>query len=246
VAGDSSKSYSRNGGFALGLIITAGNTGGNHVVNRAIWPNSVRPKSEISLISSALPGICVFCGSSHGDDPSFARAARVFGRLLVKNGFRLVFGGGRIGLMGEVAIGVTEEDGEILGIIPSFLRHLEPPLRAASKIVVTETLNERKTKMFEAAQGFAVLAGGLGTFDEFFEALTEGQLQQHTKPIVLINTNNYFEPLIDLIDHSIAHGFTKPATKDLITIVDTPEDAIKVFIDEILEAEISEAGPGAV
>jgi uncharacterized protein (TIGR00730 family) len=131
--------------------------------------------------------------------------------------------------MGEAAAGVTEDDGQILGIIPGFLRHLEPPLRAASTIVVTETLNERKTKMFEAAEGFAVLAGGLGTFDEFFEALTGAQLKQHAKPIVLINTKNYFEPLLGLIEHSVVRGFADPAIKDLITVVDTPEDAIKIF-----------------
>ena len=138
--------------------------------------------------------------------------------------------------MGEVAGGVTEEDGQILGVIPGFLRHLEPPLRDASKIVVTETLHERKTRMFEAADGFAVLAGGLGTLDEFFEAYTEAQLKQHSKPIVLINTKNYFEPLIGLIEHSIAHGFAKLATKDLIEIVETPEDAIKIFVKRRVSA----------
>ena len=182
-----------------------------------------------AAISTPLPGICVFCGSSHGDDPVYARVARTFGVLIAKNGFRLVFGGGRVGLMGEVAHGVTEHEGQILGIIPGFLRHLEPPLRVASKIVVTETLHERKTKMFEAADGFAVLAGGLGTLDEFFEAFTAAQLGQHTKPIVLINTKNYFEPLLGLIEHSIAHGFADPATQDLIKVVGTPEDAIKIF-----------------
>jgi hypothetical protein len=95
---------------------------------------------------------------------------------------------------------------------------------------VTETLNERKTKMFEAADGFAALAGGLGTLDEFFEAVTAAQLGQHAKPIVLINTENYFEPLLGLIEHSIAHGFTDSTTKDLINVVSTPEDAIKIFV----------------
>ena len=182
-----------------------------------------------SSIANDLPGICVFCGSSCGDDPAYAKAARDFGTLIAQHGFRLVFGGGRIGLMGETAAGVTEQEGQILGIIPGFLRHLEPPLRAASKIVVTETLNERKTKMFEAAAGFAVLAGGLGTFDEFFEALTASQLKQHAKPIVVINTKNYFEPLLKLLEHAIAHGFADPAIKDLIEVVDTPQEAIKIF-----------------
>lgn len=182
-----------------------------------------------SDISTPLPGICVFCGSSHGDDSAYEIAARNFGRLIVQHGFRLVFGGGRVGLMGEVAAGTTEEDGQILGIIPGFLRHLEPPLRAASEIIVTDTLNERKTKMFEAASGFAVLAGGIGTLDEFFEALTAAQLRQHAKPIVLINTKNYFEPLLALIEHTCAHGFLDRKTMDLIKAVDTPEEAITIF-----------------
>ena len=179
--------------------------------------------------STSLPGICVFCGSSNGDDPAFAQAARTFGELFAINGFRLVFGGGRTGLMGEVANGTAYQEGEILGIIPGFLRHLEPPLRTASKVVVTKTLNERKTKMFEAANGFAVLAGGLGTFDEFFQAFTEAQLKQHSKPIVLINTKNYFAPLIGLLEHAITHGFSNAATMDLIEVADTLEDAIKIF-----------------
>lgn len=186
-------------------------------------------QKRTAAISTDLPGICVFCGSSCGDDPAYAQAAREFGTLIAQNGFRLVFGGGRIGLMGEAAAGVTDQEGQILGVIPGFLRHLEPPLRAASTIVVTESLNERKTKMFEAAEGFAVLAGGIGTLDEFFEAMTASQLKQHAKPIVLINTKNYFEPLLNLIEHAIAHDFSDASIKELITVVDTPEEAIKIF-----------------
>ena len=179
--------------------------------------------------ASSLPGICVFCGSSQGEDPAYAQAARTFGALIAINGFRLVFGGGRIGLMGETATGTAYQEGAILGIIPDFLRHVELPLRAASKIVVTETLSERKAKMFEAAMGFAVLPGGIGTYDEFFEAISEGQLGRHEKPIVLINIKNYFVPLIALLEHSIEHGFANPSVKDLFQVVETPEEAIKIF-----------------
>ena len=179
--------------------------------------------------SAALPAICVFCGASHGLDPAYTQAARRFGELLVENGFMLVFGGGRIGLMGEVAQGVSDRDGDILGIIPGFLRHLEPPLRVRSKIVVTETLNERKTQMFAASDGFAVLPGGLGTLDEFFEAYTEAQLHQHRKPIVLLNTKGFFAPLLNLINHMVEEGFVQPETRHLIEVADTPEDAITIF-----------------
>src|SRR3978361_1477436 len=120
-----------------------------------------------SPITPARPTICVFCGSSHGADPVYAEAARAFGTRMVESGFDLVFGGGGVGLMGEVALSVSNAGGKILGIIPGFLRHLEPPLNVVSEIVVTDTMNERKLRMFGAADGFAVLPGGLGTLDEF-------------------------------------------------------------------------------
>jgi len=178
---------------------------------------------------SEKPAICVFCGASHGRDPAYAAAARRFGELLVENGFSLVFGGGRVGLMGEVAEGVSTKDGDILGIIPGFLRHLEPPLRVRSRIIVTDTLNARKTQMFAAAMGFAILPGGLGTLDEFFEAYTEAQLHQHRKPIVLVNIGGYFAPLTGLIDHMVREGFIDQESRDLLLIADTPEEAVRLF-----------------
>src|ERR1700692_3504206 len=106
-----------------------------------------------SEISRLRPTICVFCGSSHGADPAFAEAARRFGTLMVEQGFDLVFGGGGVGLMGEVALAVSKAGGHILGVIPTFLRHVEPPLRVASEIIVTESMNERKARMCAAADG---------------------------------------------------------------------------------------------
>ena len=173
--------------------------------------------------------ICVFCGSSHGVDPDYTVAAQRLGDLLVENGFELVFGGGGVGLMGEVAISVSRGGGKILGIIPGFLRHLEPPLEVRSQIVITDSMNERKAKMFDACDGFAILPGGLGTLDEFFEALTNAQLHLHTKPIVLVNTKDYFAPLLKLIDHIVAEGFAQGAIRDLYNVVDTPEETIRIF-----------------
>jgi uncharacterized protein (TIGR00730 family) len=185
-------------------------------------------KSDLAPFSDR-PAICVFCGASHGKDPAYAAAARRFGELLVENGFSLVFGGGRVGLMGEVAEGVSARNGDILGIIPGFLRHLEPPLRVRSRIVVTETLNARKTQMFDAAMGFAILPGGLGTLDEFFEAYTEAQLHQHRKPIVLVNVGGYFAPLIGLIDHMVHERFVDAESRALLHVADTPEEAVRLF-----------------
>jgi len=182
-----------------------------------------------SRFSPARPAICVFCGSSHGADPAYTEAARRFGTLMVKEGFDLVFGGGGVGLMGEVALAVSKAGGKILGIIPSFLRHIEPPLNVSSEIVITESMNERKARMFAAADGFAVLPGGLGTLDEFAEAFTGAQLRLHAKPIVLVNVKDYFTPLVALIDHFVAEGFAGAGVKQLYQLAPTPEDAIRIF-----------------
>jgi uncharacterized protein (TIGR00730 family) len=184
-----------------------------------------------SEISRVRPTICVFCGSSHGADPAYTEAARRFGTLMVEQGFDLVFGGGGVGLMGEVALAVSKAGGNILGIIPTFLRHVEPPLQVASEIVVTDSMNERKARMFEAADAFAVLPGGLGTLDEFAEAFTGAQLRLHAKPIVLVNIKNYFDPLLALINHFVAQGFAGAHVTELIHLAPTVEAAIKILVE---------------
>src|SRR5262245_23164958 len=175
--------------------------------------------------------ICVFCGCNHGGDPAYTLAAQQFGALIAKEGFDLVFGGGGVGLMGEVALAVARGGGKVLGIIPSFLRHLEPPLKASSKIIITESMNDRKAKMFAAADAFAILPGGLGTLDEFAEAFTGAQLHQHTKPIVLINIKNYWDPLLKLIEHFVANKFAGAGVHSLYQVAPTVEDAMKILIE---------------
>ena len=179
-----------------------------------------------SMPPAKRPAICVFCGSSHGHDPVYTETARRFGALMVAHGFDLVFGGGGIGLMGEVATAVSRAGGKVTGIIPGFLRHLEPPLRISSETIITENMNERKARMFAASDAFAVLPGGIGTLDEFAEAFTGAQLDQHDKPIVLVNVKDYFAPLFVLIDHFIAHGFARAHVKTLYHVTATPEEAI--------------------
>jgi len=175
--------------------------------------------------------ICVFCGSSHGADPIFTQTAQQFGTALVREGFDLVFGGGGVGLMGEVALSVSKGGGKVLGIIPGFLRHLEPPLEVSSQIVITDTMNDRKARMFAASDGFAILPGGIGTLDEFAEVLTGAQLRQHAKPIVLINIKDYFAPLRALLDHFVANGFAGAGINSLYQVAPSVEDAIKIFKD---------------
>lgn len=175
------------------------------------------------------PAICVFCGSSHGADPVYTETARRFGTLMVARGFDLVFGGGGVGLMGEVAAAAAKAGGKVTGIIPGFLRYVEPPLQISSEIIITESMNERKALMFAASDAFAVLPGGVGTLDEFAEALTGAQLRVHTKPIVLVNVNRYFTPLVALLDHFAAEKFMRPEVKKLIQLVPDVEDAIEAI-----------------
>ena len=175
--------------------------------------------------------ICVFCGSSHGADPIFTQAAQQFGTALAREGFDLVFGGGGVGLMGEVALSVSKGGGKVLGIIPGFLRHLEPPLEVSSQIVITENMNDRKARMFAASDGFAILPGGIGTLDEFAEVLTGAQLRQHAKPIVIVNIKNYFAPLRALLDHFVANGFAGAGINSLYEVAPTVEEAIKILTD---------------
>jgi uncharacterized protein (TIGR00730 family) len=182
-----------------------------------------------SKLTPRRPTICVFCGSSHGADPVYTEAARAFGTQMVEEGFDLVFGGGGVGLMGEVALSVSKAGGKILGIIPGFLKHLEPPLNVVSEIVVTDSMNDRKARMFAAADSFAVLPGGLGTLDEFAEVLTGAQLRQHDKPIVLVNIKNYFAPLVGLIDHFVAHGFAGARAKELFHVAPSVDAAMAIF-----------------
>ena len=185
---------------------------------------------------SRKPTICVFCGSSHGVNPIYTEVARSFGTRMVEAGFDLVFGGGGIGLMGEVAVAANKAGGKVLGIIPAFLRHLEPPLGISTELVITETMNERKARMFESADSFAVLPGGLGTLDEFSEAVTYAQLRQHAKPIVLVNANGFFDPLLGFIDRVVAEGFAREEAKALYRVVPDVADALAFLSAKIAKA----------
>lgn len=173
--------------------------------------------------------VCVFCGSSPGHDPRYAEAAKRLGALLAANGFSLVFGGGNIGLMGEVARAVRDGGAPVIGVLPTFLKHLEPPLKSAEELIITPDLQQRKARMLALASAFIVLPGGLGTLDEYFEVLTSAQLHTLGKPILLLNTADYFQPLKALLDHVVREGFANASLFALQHIVATPEEAISAL-----------------
>lgn len=173
--------------------------------------------------------ICVFCGSSFGTDPAFRDAARAIGAGIAKMGHVLVFGGGSPGLMGDVARAAREAGTSVEGILPGFLRDVEPPLTHGETTEIVPDLFERKHKMIDRASGFIVLPGGLGTYDEFFEVVTSVQLSVIAKPIVLVNVNGYFDPLEGMLQHSVKCGFVRPENLKLYQIAPDADAALAMM-----------------
>ncbi|HWY16818.1 MAG TPA: TIGR00730 family Rossman fold protein [Rhizomicrobium sp.] len=172
------------------------------------------------------PAICVFCGSSPGNDRVYAKTARELGRHIGEGGYRLIFGGGAVGLMGEVARAARSAGAPIIGILPAFLRGVEPPLKSAEELVITPDLQQRKSRMLTLADAFVILPGGLGTLDEFFEVVTATQLKVHSKPVIVVDVAGYFAPLRALLDQVVAHGFARPEIATHQDFVATPAEAM--------------------
>lgn len=154
-----------------------------------------------------LRNICVYCGSNSGRSPTYARAAETLGRDIAEAGLRLIYGGGSIGLMGIVARTVLDNGGAVTGIIPQFLKDREVMLGEASELLVTDDMHERKRIMFEKADAFVALPGGIGTLEEVVEMMTWAQLEQHEKPILIVNTEGFWEPLIAQFQRMTDDGF---------------------------------------
>jgi uncharacterized protein (TIGR00730 family) len=168
-----------------------------------------------------MKSVCVFCGSASGVKPAYAEAARELGRTLAGRGLGLVYGGGRVGLMGEVATAALAAGGEVLGVIPHSLSHKEIALAECTELVVVDTMHQRKALMADRADAFVALPGGFGTCDELFEILTWGQLGIHRKPVGLLNVNGFFLPLLAWLDHLVAEGLLKPKHRGLVLVGDT-------------------------
>ena len=158
---------------------------------------------------STLKRICVYCGSGPGSDPAFVAAARAFGTILADNRIGLVYGGGSVGLMGELANAVLDRGGEVLGIIPTFLENREHANKRAG-VIVTRDMHERKQRMFDEADAFVALPGGVGTLEEVVEQMTWAQLGRHQKPILLANIQKFWDPLCALLDHMEELQFIRP------------------------------------
>jgi uncharacterized protein (TIGR00730 family) len=170
--------------------------------------------------------VCLFCGSRPGRDPAFAAAAERLGRALATGGHRLVYGAGDSGLMGMTARAAQAAGGSITGVIPQHLVDAEVGKSDLDEYIVTENMHQRKMLMFDRSEAVIALPGGPGTLDELIEVLTWRQLGLHSKPVVVLNTAGYWDPLLALLDHVIGHGFADRAFLDFLDVADQPEQAL--------------------
>ena len=170
--------------------------------------------------------ICVYCGSGPGTHPAFVKAAHAFGKILAENNIGLVYGGGSVGIMGELAAATLANDGNVTGIIPEFLVAREHALREVDQLIVTRDLHERKLKMFEMADAFVALPGGIGTLEELVEQLTWAQLGRHSKPILIANIEGFWEPLCALLEHMRNLEFIRRELSFTLLVANTVEEIL--------------------
>ena len=188
-----------------------------------------------------LDQLAVYCGSAPGTDPAFAEAARATAAAMVREKVQLVYGGGRLGLMGLIADSVLELGGFVYGVIPQALVDIEVAHPSVTELHIVETMHERKAKMTDLADAFLALPGGIGTLDEFFEAWSWNALGYHKKPFCLLNVKGYWDGLIEFIDHAAETGFMSPQRRRQLLVATSPEEAL-----ELLDEAVTAATQGMV
>ncbi|WP_437774602.1 TIGR00730 family Rossman fold protein [Sorangium sp. So ce1097] len=176
-----------------------------------------------------LSRICVYCGSSPGASPAYREAAVRLGELLVARGIGLVYGGGRVGLMGAIADAVLARGGEVTGVIPHFLNQREIEHRGLTELHVVDTMHERKAKMAALSDAFIALPGGIGTLEELFEAWTWTQLGSQDKPVGLLDVQGYYRPLIAFLDHVVSEQFLKPGHRAVLQVADDATELLALL-----------------
>ena len=189
-----------------------------------------------------MKSLTVYCASSTQLEPAFHRAADLVGTGLASRGISLVYGGGCIGLMGEVATSAAKGGALVTGVITHKLVKHEQANNKCDELIVVDTMQERRTIMMDRGEGYLILPGGVGTYEEFFEVLVGRQLGDHTKSIGIVNVNGYFDPLVDMLEHGIEHQFIRPALRKLLFIDPCP-DAV---LDYIVEHKGEKLPPSAI
>jgi len=178
----------------------------------------------------SVRSICVFCGSRPGAEPAFGDAAAVLGAAIAKRGITLIYGGAKVGLMGRLADAALAEGGNVVGVIPRGLVSKEIAHDGLKELFLTDSMHERKDRMILLSDAFISMPGGWGTYDELFEVLTLAQIGFHDKPSAFLNTNGYFDPLLALLNHTIAHGFAAPQHEQLYVTAREPEALLDALL----------------
>lgn len=176
-----------------------------------------------------LKSLCVYCGSGLGTHPAYEEAARELGRAMAESGIRLVYGGGSVGLMGTVARAVLDGGGSVTGIIPRFLQSRERPMSDLTDLFVTDDMHQRKMLMFENADAFVALPGGVGTLEELVEQMTWAQLGRHKKPVLLANIEGFWNPLIQLLDQMRRVGFIRADLEVSCVVAERAADIVPIL-----------------
>jgi uncharacterized protein (TIGR00730 family) len=172
-----------------------------------------------------MKSVCVFCGSNYGDNPAYQEMAAVMGRKLAMAGLKLVYGGGKVGLMGVLADAALSAGGKVVGVIPQAIVDMEVAHLGLTELVVVRSMHERKARMADASDAFIALPGGYGTFEEFCEVLTWSQLGFHVKPCGVLNVGGFYDPLLALFDRAVQDRFVRPEHRELV-LADTDVDAL--------------------
>ena len=189
------------------------------------------PPEATSLTMSTIKSISVYCASGAGTNPRFVEAAKHFGRILAENRIRLVYGGGSAGLMGALADSVLDHGGAVTGVIPDFLVNREHMLLRVQERIITRDMHERKRVMFERADAFVALPGGVGTLEELVEQMTWAQLGRHKKPILILNVERFWDPLCALLDHMEKLEFIRPGLGVNFLVAERVEDILPKLIE---------------
>lgn len=194
---------------------------------------------------STIRSICVYCGSANGSDPVFTEEAVALGTAMANSGIRLIYGGGSIGLMGATARSVLEAGGEVTGIIPDFLKQRESLLKDVQETIIVPDMHTRKRLMFERADAFVALPGGIGTLEELVEQLTWAQLGRHRKPILILDSQGFWRPLLSLFAHMNLAGFIRPGLDIAYLVAEKAQDVVPMLNTAARRASEVEAAPEA-
>ncbi len=174
-----------------------------------------------------IQSLAIFCGSSQGNNPRFTLIAQELGKYLALNQIKMIYGGAHVGLMGKVADSCLHNNGHVVGVIPRFLSQKEIVHEGLTEIIETKSMHERKALMDELADGFIAIPGGFGTLDELFEILTWAQLGLHTKPIGILNVDNFYTPLLNMLETMEINQLLKPIHKNMLLVSETKEELLK-------------------